>query len=189
MSTPKNRINGNHVGVQITTNIIAGKKWNEIDEKSVLISAGTGAVGTGLITKVKQIKRLVSMGKTAVTAAETLTDVFVSGAESTLKQLSDSGSVNIRETATDAAFGAIVSGAGQSAKAIIRTNGGEDLKLLERQLDRAERVAGDHPRASRQVKVNEAKSKIDSYGNKEQEKVRIITGFTLEVFGDNHDRQ
>ena len=59
---------GMDMAIQVATNLIQGEKWYKIDVKSVLISAGAGAVGAGLVSKVKQAKHLVELGKAAVTA-------------------------------------------------------------------------------------------------------------------------
>ena len=174
---------GLDVGIQITTNIIKGEKWNKIDKKSVMISAGTGALGVGIVSKVKQAKTLVGLGKTAVTTAEVLTEAAVSGFESATKQLVSTGTVSLEQTAIDATVGAAASGAGKYAKNSKRvsTSGRNELNVLERQLDHAERVAGNNPRPSRQAKVEAAKTKVENYGNIDKDKAEAGTSFMLSV--------
>ena len=171
--------------IQIATNVTHGERWNNIDVKSVVISAGAGAVGAGLVSKVRQIKELVELGKTAVAIAETITEAAVSGAESAMKQLTSDGTVSFEKTAVDATIGAVASGFGQAGKSAKRAKSGSEFKALENQLDRLERVAGDNPRASRQAKVNDARRKVDNYGDNEKEKVDAITTFIL-TWGENY---
>ena len=173
---------GLDMGIQITTNILTGEKWYKIDGKSVAISAAAGAAGAGLLSKAKQACNLTKMGKAAVTAVEATTEAFVSGAESAAKQYVSDGSVSVKETLTDAVIGGVASAAGSSAKAGQRASakGKEELRVLEDQLDHAERVArGNNPRASRQAAVDKAKANVENYGDKEKEATSNILNFGL----------
>ena len=176
---------GLDAGIQIFTNILTGEEWYRIDGKSVAISAGAGAVGAGLVSKVRQAKELVELGKTAVAITEVFTEAAVSGVESAMKQFTSDGTVSFEKTALDATIGAVASGFGQVGKSSKQTNGGSEFKALENQLDRLERVAGDNPRASRQAKVNDVRRSVDNYGDNEKEKVNAITTFIL-TWGENY---
>lgn len=176
---------GLDAGIQIFTNILTGEEWYRIDGKSVAISAGAGAVGAGLVSKVRQAKELVELGKTAVAITEVFTEAAVSGVESAMKQFTSDGTVSFEKTALDATIGAVASGFGQVGKSSKQTNGGSEFKALENQLDRLERVAGDNPRASRQAKVNDVRRNVDNYGDNEKEKVNAITTFIL-TWGENY---
>lgn len=98
------------------------------------ISAAAGATGVGLVSKVRQVKALVNLGKTAVAAAEVLTDAAVAGGESAVKQLADKGSVSVKETVKDAGLGAVASVAGQVAKNAKRATEDNELKTLKNSL-------------------------------------------------------
>lgn len=166
---------GLDIAVQITTNIITGKRWNDIDGKSVLISAASGAIGAGAVNKVKQMMTLTS--KSAVAAAEVLTDATVNGIESALDQAVSEKNVSLEKTVIDAGIGALSSTAGQGAKFLKQANGGNELKTLERQLDRAERLATDSSRASRQSNLNEARAKVENYGDKDKTIISSLTNY------------
>lgn len=153
--------------------------------KSVLISAGAGAVGAGLALKVKQAKSLVDLGKVAVAAGEAITGATVSGAESFVRQYTYDESVSFEETLTDAAIGAGSSLFGSGAKAAKQASsrGKQELRTLENQLDRAERVArGNNPKASRQVEVEKAKKRVETFGDKRKTAVSAATDFMGSTF-------
>ena len=160
---------GLDVALQMTTQIMQGQSFFEaldnLDGKSVLISAAAGAAGAGLVSKVKQVSKIAKIGKTAMVATEAMTEAAVSGAESALKQLSTDGSVSVEQTVYDAGVGAIATGAGQFVKKVKQSSGSVEFKRLKRELDHAERVAGNNPRPSRQARVDEAKRSVENYGN------------------------
>lgn len=81
----------------------------------------------------------------------------------------------------DASAGAVTSGLGQAMKAVKQANGGRELNALKRQLDRAERVAGENPRSSRATRVSTTKNMVESYGNAAQSSVKASTAFVLGV--------
>lgn len=171
---------GLDMGLQVATNFIQGEKWYNIDVKSVLISASAGAVGVGIVSKVKQAKHLVDLGKVAVAAGEALTEATVSSAESVVRQYTYNGSVSLEETLTDATIGAGSSLFGSGAKAAkhASSRGKQELKTLMNQHDRAERVArGNNPKASRQAEVEKAKNRVETYGDERKTAVSAATDF------------
>ena len=174
---------GLDIGIQIATNLLEGEKWYKIDGASVAISAGAGAVGAGFASKIKQAGNLAKMSKAAVLAAEITSEaVVISGAESAAKQFVSDGHISVKETLTDAAIGGGSSLAGSGAKAVKRTSeqGRKELKVLNRQLDRAERLArGNNPRASRQTKVEKAKKDVKNYGDKVKKATSSAMDFTI----------
>ena len=107
---------GLDIAIQITNNLISGDNWNNIDLLSVAISAASGAAGAGLISKVKQIKGLVNLGKTALATAEVVTNGAISGVESITEQLLTEGSVSFSKASIDAGSGALASGIGKGVK-------------------------------------------------------------------------
>lgn len=178
---------GLDIGIQIATNLLEGEKWYKIDGASVAISAGAGAVGAGFASKIKQAGNLAKMSKAAVLAAEITSEAVVSGAESAAKQFVSDGHISVKETLTDAAIGGGSSLAGSGAKAVKRTSeqGRKELKVLNRQLDRAERLArGNNPRASRQAAVGKEKAKAENYGKTQQEAASRIFNFGLSIAED-----
>ena len=173
------------MGLQVATNLIQGEKWYKIDVQSVLISAGAGAVGAGVASKVKQAKRLVDLGKAAVAAGEALTEAVVSSAESVVRQCTYDGSVSLEETLTDAAIGGGSSLFGSGAKEVKRASsrGKQELRTLEDRLDRAKRVArGNDSKPSRKAAVEKAKNDIESYGDKNKKAVSVGTDFMVSTF-------
>ncbi len=179
---------GLDIVTQVGENLIRGDKWYKIDVKSVIISAGAGAVGAGIVSKVKRVKALADLGKTAVAAGEALTEAAVSGAESIVKQYASEERVSLKETLTDAAIGGVSSLTGFAAKAgkQASSRGRQELKTLENQLDRAERVAGgNNSRASRQTTVERTKNKIETYGDARKTAVSAASDFTISTFEDN----
>ena len=184
---------GIDIGMQIATNLITGEKWYEIDGKSVAISAGAGAVGVGLSSKIKQFGNLAKISKAAVMATEVAAETVVSGTESAAKQYASDGTVSFKQVTFDATTGAISSSVGQVAKHIKQIQGDSEYRVLKRQLDHAERVAGNNPRPSRQEKVNTARSKVEDYGNNDRDKANTLTIFLIEasksIYEENNSTQ
>ena len=164
---------GLDIGIQIASNLIKGEKWYSIDEKSVIISAGSGAIGAGLVSKIKKTKALI----------EVMVDASVSGMESAAKQYVSKGTITFEETAFDVVIGTIASGVSQDVKYITResTRGQYDLKVMGRQLDRLERIAGDNPRPSRQANVEQMNTRVVDYGNKEKQTGKGLTTAILTI--------
>ena len=121
---------GLDIAIQITNNLISGDNWNNIDLLSVAISAASGAAGAGLISKVKQIKGLVNLGKTALATAEVVTNGAISGVESITEQLLTEGSVSFSKASIDAGSGALASGIGKGVKIYKIKNSEMELKRL-----------------------------------------------------------
>ena len=170
--------------IQVATNIAKGDNFyqavNNIDGKSVLISTLAGAAGVGIVSKVKQAGKALSLGKTAMAVIETGTEAIVSGTESAAKQLASDGSVSIKETAVDSAIGALASGFGQSTKNA--KQGSQQVSVLRRQLDRAERVArGSSDSSPKKMKANQLKQQLESYGDTSAQAVNSITDFTISI--------
>ena len=173
---------GLDIGIQIATNLLEGEKWNSIDEKSVIISAVSGAAGAGLVSKIKQVSNLAKMGKAAVIATEAAAEAVVSGAESAAKQYVSDGRISAKETLFDATIGGGSSLVGSGAKNVKQTSeqGRKELKVLNRQLDREERLArGNNPKASRQAAVDKTKAKVENYGKTLQKAASSIFNFGL----------
>jgi RHS repeat-associated protein len=179
---------GLDVVIQISTNAINGEKWYKIDAISVAISAGAGAAGVGVVSKVRKAANLYKISKNVAMSAEVLTEATVSGVESAAKQYTSDRTLSLEETAKDATIGAMSSGAGQIAKHIKRVSGSGELKVLERHYDRVDRVAGKNPRPSRQAKVDQARTAVNNYGDGAKEGAKAITTYlpkTVDAFHEN----
>jgi len=140
-------------GTQVAGNLIQGKSYSDaltqVDYKSILISAGTGALSGGLSTLVP--KGVV--GKALVEVASTAIDA----AESAAKQYNDNGSVSLAQTATDVIAGKIADGLTGNIK-MFSTN---SIKATERQLNRAQRVAArDATSSGRAAAVKDLKAEL-----------------------------
>ena len=156
-------------GLQVATNYVEGKghaeSWTDVSGKSILISAGTSAAGVGLATKVGQISKLVKMGKVATTAVKVAGEVAVDATMSATNQFLTDGSVDIKNVAIDVTAGQII---GNTVGNKVKTDAQNSAqgKVLQREADRAQRMAsGNAPRESRVKRAQEATKKAESYGD------------------------
>lgn len=180
---------GLDVAIQIGTNLATGEKWDKIDVNSVIISAAAGATGAGLLTKVKQLGNVAKLSKAAIGSAEIITDAAVSGGESAAKQYVATGEVSVKETALDATIGFAASSFGQLGKRAKEINGADELKTLNRQLNRAERVArGSAVRPPRVEKVVKAKNDVEHFGDAEKKAAKTFTSFSLQVINNTYKK-
>jgi hypothetical protein len=141
-------------GVQSLEIALDDKKTfsNDFSWASVGVSALAGATGVGLATKFKE----------AGVVTKLLVEVAHNAAASTANQVVKDGNVNIKDVAVDAVVGtAVGKGVGKAVEnATVKTS---EMKVLSKQLDRNQRVAGNNPRPSRAVKVEQAQKKITNY--------------------------
>ena len=174
---------GLDIAIQITNNLISGDNWNNIDLLSVAISAASGAAGAGLISKVKQIKGLVNLGKTALATAEVVTNGAISGVESITEQLLTEGSVSFSKASIDAGSGALASGIGKGVKIYKIKNSEMELKRLYKAYDYARRVArGSRP--SRIAIMEEAKKELENFGTREEILAESLATYFESIFID-----
>ena len=174
---------GLDIAIQITNNLISGDNWNNIDLLSVAISAASGAAGAGLISKVKQIKGLVNLGKTALATAEVVTNGAISGVESITEQLLTEGSVSFSKASIDAGSGALASGIGKGVKIYKIKNSEMELKRLYKAYDYARRVArGSRP--SRIARMEEAKKELENFGTREEILAESLATYFESIFID-----
>jgi hypothetical protein len=138
-------------GAQVTANYISGKEspWTNVNTGTIVASAIAGAATGGLSS-------LVEGGLITATTAVAST-MTVNAAESMTKQQITEGKISPTQVAVDVAAGQL--GEGISTKNIVPT------KQIENQLDRAIRVAGDNPRASRAEAVSVAQGKLNTANN------------------------
>ena len=75
--------------IQVAQNKLEGKDWSdaltEIDKESLAISAGTGAAGVGLVSKLQKLNKLQKAGKLAKTGTAAGAEAAVDGADSIAK--------------------------------------------------------------------------------------------------------
>jgi len=122
---------GLDLAIQVGTNLAQGNSaFSDISISSIVVSAGAGAVGAGLATKISKLGKLAQFG------AETVIDATSSVAG----QLTENGSVNLTNVGIDVVAGRTVGKlAGEATSvALSKTNTG---KQLTKQADRATRVA------------------------------------------------
>ena len=161
---------------------------NNINGKSVLISGAAGAAGVGIVSKAKQFGNVMQLSKAATSARQVVAGSVVSGAESVAKQLINGDGFSVTQTIADASVGAISEGAGVAVKNAMQKN--PYMKVLENQLDHAERVAkGSNPRSSRVAKVENAKRMVETYGDKEASVLKYTTEFFAEEFKNLLERE
>lgn len=143
-------------GLQVAVNYAEGKSgldaFTDVDGGSILVSAGAGALSGGLsvASKVKTSSKLVKV------ASSEVGESVIDAAASVTNQLVKDGKVDLVNTAIDVTVGKVV---GKKVGEAVENAAKQSLqgKALSRQLDRAERIAGDNPRPSRAQKVEQAK--------------------------------
>ncbi|RAI88514.1 RHS repeat-associated core domain-containing protein [Algoriphagus yeomjeoni] len=152
-------------GLQVTENILRNggqvtlEAFTNIDGTSISTSALAGATGAGLVTKFKKAHTLIRLG----------VEVASDGGASALNQYVNEGEVDLADVAIDATAGQLV-GKGVSNSLKGKAQNSEVAKALQRDADRAQRVA-DQPKRSpgrqdaKQQKANTAAEKSDSYGD------------------------
>jgi hypothetical protein len=153
--------------IQVTTNYIEGKTgteaWTDVSVSSIAVSAGTGAAGVGITTKVSKAVKAAKMAKGTKTAITVGSEVSTDAAVSATKQLATTGEINLKNVAIDAAAGQVIGKpVGKAVKN--QTQASQPAKVLHRKADRAQRVA----RGSREVRqdaANKATQKAENYGS------------------------
>jgi hypothetical protein len=152
-------------GLQVTENILRNggqvtlEAFTNVDGTSISTSALAGATGAGLVTKFKKAHTLIRLG----------VEVASDGGASALNQYVNEGEVDLADVAIDATAGQLV-GKGVSNSLKGKAQNSEVAKALQRDADRAQRVA-DQPKRSpgrqdaKQQKANTAAEKSDSYGD------------------------
>ncbi|MCS6975307.1 MAG: hypothetical protein NZM13_12560 [Cyclobacteriaceae bacterium] len=144
--------------LQVATNLAQGKdlgsSLTEVDVTSIVVSAGAGALSGGLST--------LSKLKNASTLVKVATEVAVDAGSSAANQLATEGKVHAKSVVIDVVAGQTV---GKKAGDLVEkaAKNTPAAKLLAKDLDRAQRVAGSNPRPARAEKVEAAQKKLDSY--------------------------
>ncbi len=143
-------------GLQVAVNFAEGKPVidaiTDVDGGSILVSAGAGALSGGLsvASKIKTGSKLVKI------ASSEVGEMVIDAAASVTNQLVKEGEVDLVNTVVDVTVGKVIGNkVGEVAENAAKQS--PQGKVLSRQLDRAERVAGDNPRPSRAQKVEQAK--------------------------------
>lgn len=147
---------------QVGANLAKGKdlkaSLTEVDTRSIFISAGTGALTSGVSAFTSRAtSKLVQEGgefvlETAVDATESVLKQINTGA---LEGKSISESVSFEQTASDVISNKVGGTITKKFESVI------DTKVTERNLDRAERIAsGSNPRQSRVENVNTLRTQL-----------------------------
>ncbi|GAO31935.1 hypothetical protein JCM15548_14349 [Geofilum rubicundum JCM 15548] len=142
-------------GAQVAVNYASGNEspWTENINGASIVASGIAGAATG---------GLASLARTgAVTTTRAVgASMAINAGESVSKQLATDGSVSATQVAVDVAVGQMADGV--PTKNLVPT------KQIEKQLDRAVRVAGDTPRASRAQAVDAAQGKVNTANNVNQ---------------------
>ncbi len=173
-------------GFQVLGNRFEGKSWTQsltdVNVQSIIVSAGTSMTGVGLgnvvnkgiaLTKVAQASTKV--GTVIKVAGEMAVDATMSVAS----QAINNGDVNAETAVLDVAVGKAAGIVGDKMKTSYQKS--ETGRLLYRQADHANRVAGSNPRASRAKKASTATLKAQNYG----EDAKVATSTAVSTFGNN----
>lgn len=121
----------------------------------------------------------MQVGKTAMATLEVGTDAIVSGAESAAKQIVGGEDFSLLQTVIDAGGGALTSASGKLVKNTMQ--GRYDYIVLNREYDRAKRIAGNNARPSRQTRVNDLNNRIEKYGNSQSKLTKYMVNTAFEV--------
>ena len=178
--------------LQVITNVAKGDNLAEatshVDGKSVILSGVAGAAGVGLVSKVKQVGKAMKLGKAALSVVEASSEAVASGVESVAKQFVSEGTVSLKEAAFDAGIGAIASGAGSVGKEAMLSRGSGKLKVLENNLDRAQRLATPGARAARHDAVKKLTNSIETYGDGAAIATETLTKFSTGFIYNMHSK-
>ncbi|NAS14138.1 RHS repeat domain-containing protein, partial [Poritiphilus flavus] len=146
---------------QVTVNLVEGQSFGDaltdVDGGKLLLATATGAA-TGGLSSIKTVGS-VSKAYKAIAVSSTAAGGNV------LKQgiVDKKKTVDPLEMATDALLENI-----ELPKVNLPNVKENKIKTAERQLDRAERVAGDNPRPTREEAVKESKKKVENLKNKKE---------------------
>lgn len=144
---------------QVAVNYAQGKTgsdaWTDVDGGSILISGGAGALSGGLSTL-----------KNTGTVSKAIIQVGVDVAEESAQQLNENGEIDAGDLVTNVVQGQVIDKAIGDVKVLDNVSS-DKVRTAERKLDRAERVAGDNPRPSRQQAVADAKKGVNNLNNKD----------------------
>ncbi len=144
---------------QVAVNYAQGKTgadaWTDVDGGSILISGGAGALSGGLST----LKNVGTVGKAGIGLA-------IDVAEESAQQLNENGEINTGDLVTNVVQGKVIDKSLGDIKPLKNVSS-DKVKTAERKLDRAERVAGDNPRPSRQQAVADAKKDVTNLNSKD----------------------
>ena len=88
-------------GTQVAVNYATGNEnpWTDVDTKSILVSAGTGATGVGLVAKAGKVFN----GRTLKAA-----EMVIDGTANSVQQYVNKGEVDLKETAVAVSLGQAV---------------------------------------------------------------------------------
>lgn len=152
--------------LQVATNYIEGKTgvkaWTDVSGSSIAVSAGAGATGVGISTKVGKAMKAVKMVKGIKTAITVGSEVATDAIVSATNQFVSTGEVNLKDVAIDATAGQIV-GKTVSKTVQSKAQASKTAKVLHNKADRAQRVAKGS-RGVRQVAADKATQKAESFG-------------------------
>jgi len=152
------------VGLQLTEIALDDKKsLSDFSITSVGVSAAAGAVGVGIATKLDKALKVANIAsKTTTTIIKVTSNSVTDAATSAASQKIQTGEVNTSEVLIDVVAGGTVGKiAGDAAEKAAKNS--PVGKTLMRQADRAERVAGNNPRPSRQAASESTKKKAENH--------------------------
>ena len=163
--------------MQVAANRLEGRSWSEsltkVDGTSIAISGLAGGLSGGaslLVPKGAAGKIVGEVVTTAIDAGESVLKQYNEGAQ---EGKSFSESVSLSQTAMDVAANKI---AGKLTENV-QVNSNSALKFIERQLDRAERVAAGDPKSGgRTTTVNKLDNQLTTQNRVNQGANQAATG-------------
>ncbi len=152
-------------GSQVAVNYATGNEnpWTDVNGTTIVASALAGAATGGLSS--------LAAEATITTTRAVAGGMIVNAAESMTKQQATEGTISPTQVVVDIAIGQLADGV--STKNVMPT------KQIEKQLDRAVRVAGVNPRASRAAAVATAQGELNTAKNVNQA-VSVTTSKVVE---------
>lgn len=140
-------------GAQVAVNYATGNEnpWTDVDTKSILVSAGAGATGVGLVAKAGKVFN----GRTLKAA-----EMAIDGTVNSVQQYVNKGEVDLKETA-------VAVGLGQAVRSPVRdkvkAKAEPKLQQLDKQASTAQRYARNaEAKGSRPGKVQRLQNEADA---------------------------
>jgi len=115
-----------------------------------------------LVTKANEAVKLMKLGQTATRVAEHVAQAGVDAVVSSGSQLAKKGKVSGKDVVVDVAGGQLGKVVGDKIKSIKQDS--KEAKLLYKQANHDQRVAGSNPRPSRAARAQNSQNKATSYG-------------------------
>ena len=136
-------------GLDIATQVLVdGRSLEEIDLGSVALSAGTGALGVGVLTKLSKLSSIAQFG----------TEAAINAAGSVSHQLYETGEVDLLDTAVDTGTGLV---------------GGRGSQMTRNKIEASDRVQDLRGQANRKLRIARNTSSVKGARRRTEQASRL----------------